>query len=152
MPTPAKTGHTFLGWSKENNSWTKNYQPVEYIESTGTQYIDTGISANDVSTIKLKFSIAKYVNDIQGIIGGGWSANNKTFQIVVNGSNNKLNVRYGDNLVDGIADNNNIHNFVLSKDRIVYDDGEQYKTTLIEDNRNVVIFARLNDNGVTRNK
>jgi hypothetical protein len=35
-PTPTKRGYTFLGWV--------SYTPIEYIESTGTQYIDTGIT------------------------------------------------------------------------------------------------------------
>ena len=33
-PTPTKPGYTFVGW--------EHYTPVEYLTSTGTQYIDTG--------------------------------------------------------------------------------------------------------------
>lgn len=39
-PTPPeKLGHTFVGW--------RLYTPLEYIQSTGTQYIDTGIAFTD---------------------------------------------------------------------------------------------------------
>ena len=41
IPTaPTKTGYRFTGWSVFSD-----YTPIEYIESTGTQYIDTGFSA-----------------------------------------------------------------------------------------------------------
>jgi hypothetical protein len=37
LPTaPIKRGYTFAGW--------QSYTPIEYIESTGGQYIDTGVS------------------------------------------------------------------------------------------------------------
>ena len=50
LPTPVKSGYTFLGWSYLNKDYTflgqdylpNNYQQVDYIESSGTQYIDTG--------------------------------------------------------------------------------------------------------------
>ena len=42
LPTaPTKRGHTFVGWQP------KQYVYLEYIESTGTQYIDTGIDMTD---------------------------------------------------------------------------------------------------------
>ena len=52
LPTPpTKYGYTFQGWSA-------NYIPIEYIESTGTQWIDTGIlSWNNSIEYKIKLSI-----------------------------------------------------------------------------------------------
>ena len=41
LPTPTREGYTFMGWSKSN--LPDGYQEVEYIESTGTQYIDTNV-------------------------------------------------------------------------------------------------------------
>jgi hypothetical protein len=38
--TPSKRGYTFVGWEKIS------YVPIEYLESTGTQYIDTGVVGN----------------------------------------------------------------------------------------------------------
>lgn len=47
LPIPTKEGYTFLGWNKSNVSKYKQlpteYQQVEYLESSGTQYIVTDV-------------------------------------------------------------------------------------------------------------
>ena len=49
LPTaPYKYGYTFQGWV--------GYTPIEYIESTGTQWIDTGIYANGGTIIEAKIA------------------------------------------------------------------------------------------------
>ena len=60
---PEKYGYTFRGW--------QDVTPVEYIESTGTQYIDTGIQQSDyaqnlIVTATLQFTT---LNDIQYSMG-----------------------------------------------------------------------------------
>lgn len=45
--TPTKKGYTFLGWSP--------YVPIEYLQSTGTQWFDTGIYLTDKHIIETKF-------------------------------------------------------------------------------------------------
>ena len=44
LPTPTRSGYTFKGWSID----TTGYKKLEYLEGTGTQYIDSGVhpSAN----------------------------------------------------------------------------------------------------------
>lgn len=44
--TPYKYGYTFQGWD--------GYVPVEYLKSTGTQYIDTGIKVNSDYSVEVK--------------------------------------------------------------------------------------------------
>jgi len=65
-PTPTKYGYHFVGWSP-------SYTFLEYIESTGTQYIDTGIvCASDVSyEIKAYFDSANPQGLIRGSESGG---------------------------------------------------------------------------------
>ena len=46
---PTKYGYTFQGWA--------SYTPIEYLESTGTQWIDTGIVAKSGLNTKIKLSI-----------------------------------------------------------------------------------------------
>ena len=67
---PTKYGYTFTGWK------IGNYIPIEYLESTGTQYIDTGISgegtwnivAQSEETNKNRILVAR------GISGHVWFA------------------------------------------------------------------------------
>ena len=44
LPTPTKEGYNFEGWY--DGEIPSTYQEIEYIESTGTQYIDTGYKHN----------------------------------------------------------------------------------------------------------
>ena len=43
--------------------WTENYQPVEYIESTGTQYINTNIIPTDTMGIYMRLSSSDISTD-----------------------------------------------------------------------------------------
>ena len=70
LPTsPLKYGYTFHGWVE--------YVFLEYIESTGTQYIDTGIKANSAYTYKFKVKrTSPYNSNIWGVkTNSSFSAN-----------------------------------------------------------------------------
>lgn len=67
LPTPTRTGYTFMGWSK--NGLTSEYQEVEYIESNGTQWIDTMyyLTSNNID-IKTKIYVSSMPSSEQDII------------------------------------------------------------------------------------
>ena len=122
------------------------YTIVDYLESTGTQYIDTGVIANDVDLIKISFIINKFDTGHQGIIGGGWSSNNVTFQIIYNYQTRVIAAKYGDALFSIEADEF-IHDVELSSASIIFDGIERkFNNSSINDNRNIVVFARNKDN------
>ena len=121
------------------------YQQVEYIESTGTQYIDTKIIANNILKINFKFNITKNVGNHQGIIGGGWSSTNNTYQLILNASDMMIYLKYGEEIVR-ISYDTSIHNIILSHEKISIDDVEEKVKSEINDNRNVYLFARRSDN------
>ena len=52
LPIPTRNGYSFLGW--RGSTLPSEYQEVEYIESTGTQWINTGIKATNKTMIKAK--------------------------------------------------------------------------------------------------
>ena len=70
--TPTKSGYKFSHWQLNGveydfdtpvtsnitltAKWGKIYTQIQYIESTGTQYIDTGISGNGLGSLELKFN------------------------------------------------------------------------------------------------
>ncbi|MBQ7409446.1 MAG: InlB B-repeat-containing protein [Alphaproteobacteria bacterium] len=90
LPTaPTKYGYTFQGWS--------TYTPIEYLESTGTQWIDTGYRYTN--TIKAKMRIAR-ANTTRGSIFGYRFVNSATgdgnmrfFFVYEDGS---IGIRFGD--------------------------------------------------------
>ena len=64
--TPYKYGYTF-------NGWLANYTMIEYLESTGTQWIDTGVKGGlDSFSFNVKFS-ANYYNASQFYILGNFN-------------------------------------------------------------------------------
>ena len=74
-PTPSKTGYTFMGWQID-------YTPIEYLESTGTQYIDTGIVPNINTKIRVKFSSTGTYS--AGVVGVRASYNKNNISITTN--------------------------------------------------------------------
>ncbi len=59
---PTKRGYTFKGW-------VAGYTRLEYIESTGTQYIDTGVAYTDGISIDIKFSTNKSADSSAFLFG-----------------------------------------------------------------------------------
>ncbi|MBQ3785084.1 MAG: InlB B-repeat-containing protein [Alphaproteobacteria bacterium] len=51
---PTRTGYTFKGWTVRG--LPAGYTRLQYIESTGTQYIDTGVYANQNTEVRTKFA------------------------------------------------------------------------------------------------
>ncbi len=121
-----------------------NYQKVEYLESTGTQYIDTEVIANDVDQINVMFSLTDN-KAIYGITGGGWTRDNNTFQVIYNSSTNLISLRWGTASISKTYDTNK-HNAVLSRQKISIDDTQLDHNYPINDSRNVYLFARRTDN------
>ena len=75
LPTPTRTGYTFSGWTSELQSdLPSNYRKLDYIESTRTQYIDTGYIPKTNTKIELDLSF-----------NGEFSSTN-----LINGDNNSF--------------------------------------------------------------
>lgn len=92
LPTaPTKRGYTFLGWSATPIPTTE-YTPIEYIESTGTQYIDTGYTPviGDCFEIDYRYTTTPVENNtstIQTLMSAGTGS----YQIILLGSNSPNN-------------------------------------------------------------
>ena len=65
---PTKYGYTFTGWKMTN------YVPIEYLESTGTQWIDTGIVADETTEAEIDFKDAQSI--LFMVSTGEWYSNN----------------------------------------------------------------------------
>ena len=64
LPTPptSKPGYNFVGWRN-------NFQLVEYLESTGTQYIDTGIVPSGGTKIEVYATLLENANKYSSLAG-----------------------------------------------------------------------------------
>ena len=68
LPTaPTKRGYTFVGWSE--------FIPIEYIQSDGTQYIDTGFKPNQNTRVIMEYTVTTY-NSVGFVFGGRNAARN----------------------------------------------------------------------------
>ena len=63
----------------------ETYQEVEYIESTGTQYIDTLFRPNEKTTIRIDFQLTS-TTQTQGIFGVSEQGAGKTYRLGVSGA------------------------------------------------------------------
>ena len=88
LPTVSRTGYTFKGWSLLPNGFTQ----VEYIQSTGTQYIDTGaqIFNKDSHEIVMDMTPTEFYNYNQLF---GSTCDDNTFEAWIYSTGN-LNGRY----------------------------------------------------------
>jgi len=103
------------------------YQEVEYIQSSGTQYIDTGVKPNTNTTIKTKIYITK---NSQSPFSCRWSGAPEydTFGAII-GSTGLLGLYYG-RFSDGkytgnISYNKSIvHDIEINMDNIIFDENK----------------------------
>ena len=95
LPTaPTKYGYDFVGWGK------LLYIPIEYLESTGTQWIDTDFAPNNNSGLDIDFYVVRsnnpkvanaqqLLNNTVYMFGIGSSGQLSTNILVYNGEGNK---------------------------------------------------------------
>ena len=72
LTLPMSKGKNLKQYQTYGNSYQRlpqEYQEVEYIESTGTQYIDTGITGNNNTKIEVVFSINTMPSENIGVFG-----------------------------------------------------------------------------------
>ena len=114
LPTPpTKYGYTFQGWA--------GYTKIEYIESNGTQYIDTAVLGGNIGRVHMEFSALSADTTIMGafsntrlqcFIDSFWFVTFRTFvtnstgdNIVKIQSNTKISIDW--NIKDGSTTINN---------------------------------------------
>ena len=92
---PEKYGYTFKGWRT-------NIQ-IEYLESTGTQYIDTGYIPNQDTGVKIKGTFNSVTNYGTMMFGSGQDFNNRVFELYT--WDQKLSFNYFNNnyMIDSIV-------------------------------------------------
>ena len=64
-PAPTKRGYTFQGW--------RDFKPIKYLESTGTQLIEFNYYANPNTKIYVDFALTTTSQNNKFIVFGGWN-------------------------------------------------------------------------------
>jgi len=87
--TPTKRGYTFTGWL--------TLIPIEYIESTGTQYIDTGFKPNQDTRVVAELEIVNVTGSGGWVFGSRNGYQDKAFGEFLSYNNNAWRSDYSDN-------------------------------------------------------
>lgn len=142
----------------------KEYQEVEYIESTGTQYIDTGVSPYKTkSEIKFQYTGLEDISNSNYIMASWTDNNNRYYPIAYTGTitstSKTMNCFRTGNKSNVYTDlgeyNSNIHTIIYNdENNKVYWDGEE-KTTVSDldtsSTNSIYIFAMHGSSGVQEN-
>ena len=130
--------------NKSSSILPDGYKQVKYIESTGTQYIDTGVPMSDIVQLNGKFAFTS-INDIQGFFGR-YSSQQTTIQSLANNLSNTINFRWL-SINSSIPLDTNKHSFSMSNRRTVLDDvvKNTYNLGKATDNDTLLLMARRTD-------
>lgn len=172
LPTPQRAGYTFVGWSKKHIKLPFEFQEIEYIESTGTQYIDTDFLPTMQSKILLDYKFLGTGTMGQNQIGCGQAEDDKRFAIALT-SNSNFIFCIGKNITTEHQKDYNRHLFMIDMVNKKYGiDNNQYGFQLNSFNANLTftlfkrritsgfdydgesrlyLFEAWNDNILTRN-
>lgn len=82
------------------------YQQVEYIESTGTQYIDTGLKLNQDSKVELEFKITEAGD--YNVFGSRTSASENNFGIIFSNTYQEIDVDFQNYTTNRLSISNDI--------------------------------------------
>ena len=137
-------------------SFEKKYTPVKYLESTGTQYIDTNYKPNGNTIIELKYQTPTQ-NTIQQGISGARDRGNNRFSLFTGTVKNGFQADYAttgslsyynDNIlgVDGTAINviKMSNSFTINNNDI-----KKISKEIFQNSQNMYLFAN-NNNGIAQ--
>lgn len=126
------------------NALPNEYQEVEYLQSSGTQYIDTGLKGNQDTEFDI---IAQYVgastSSLAGLFGTRTSAQNKA--VIVAGYAGQVITGFG-NAETQVVFNFNEHYFKLVDDNYYYDGTliKAFSPSTFETDSTMILFGRRN--------
>jgi len=133
--------------TKQEEDFNKIYTQIEYIESTGTQFIDTGVKANALTSFAIEYALSS-LNDNENYILG-----NDMVKVYPSSSSLKVSCAGEEKLVDCLAKDKKLV-LSIAQGQIYYqiDNGEltpseSFTTPFISTN-NLYLFA-INDTAIS---
>lgn len=128
-----------------------DYQEVEYIQSTGTQYIDTGITASNSLKFVADFAVTNVSATRNYIIGSRGGDTGYVGRIQFSYSSSAFYAWGAEQSTPSLNINNSKHNVEISSSAFKIDDNTVYTPTSTDFSsaRNVFLFAVNGSSGVT---
>lgn len=132
----------------------RGYTELEYIQSSGTQYIDTGFKPNQDAKIVIDMAFLGSAGE--NVLGSRNSSSDATnrFGIITFGSSSKIGSFFGSTATQSISLDSSIHNYTLSKAGLSVD-GVSYGgayTASFSCTYPITLFAWNNgSNGIVKN-
>ena len=119
---------------------------LDYIESTGTQYIDTGVAVNTIGKIRIRYkNTYPSLSSISALFGGRYTDNDTSLQCrVVNGNTGYswANNRFNLSADSDIKDVEITSTYLKINGTII----AQYTSNAITDTDSLILFGRRQDN------
>lgn len=119
------TGAFLKGEDVYENPLSDKFQLLEYIESTGTQYINTGVYLTSNHSVEIDYQLANNVQSRAGIFGILTSSRDARYGSLLSPSNQKLEHGYGSSNIYYQMDTvDTDRHFLKQKKNEIYFDGE----------------------------
>lgn len=129
-------------------SFEKKYTPVKYLESTGTQYIDTGIKVSSSLTINSEFYIKVLDSDVKALFGARNNDYSKSFAFWL--INTNIRADYGNQLNTYTFSNSKVGEaqIIFNKNEVNYNNEKHIFNNEIYNSDYTVAIFTCNNAGI----
>lgn len=86
LPIPTRTGYTFAGWTVVS----EDYQQIEYLQSSGNQYIDTGLQPTNTLSADIVYTDTSATGS--NYVLGSRSTSSSTIMYAISGTQSGLKI------------------------------------------------------------
>ena len=97
-PQPTKPGYTFNGWKVMG--LPSGYTKLEYITSSGTQYINTNVYFDAQKDLRIMGKIINPSSEYRKVIIGNYPTNGRVYNVELGGTNNNYPPSHFRNYID----------------------------------------------------
>lgn len=106
-----------------NNMVPPEYTPIDYIENSGTNYLDLGITLTQDNSVELKFEVIPSANPdiIRGLFGGEYVNNNRAYTFSYKEESSLMYAAYGNSVYSFSTDLTKPHIIKREKRRLYLD-------------------------------
>ena len=147
---PTKTGYTFKGWKVKEIPY--GYTRLEYIQSSGTQYINTNYVLQETDRVEVDYELTNLsATGDKFIIGQKASDSTGNMWVDTYGNTNKWYVRWGSSSSVNTTFNSSQTSgtFIIKKNSFIVNGTEILQPNYTSMNLNpLVIFGRIGTNDV----